>query len=90
MLRQHQANNIAPVFSYSVGIGPDNHALSGGRYTRSDETAGFFIFHDTETTGTCRFELRMITEIGDLYAVGFGNGQQAGTLSAINNLSING
>jgi hypothetical protein len=69
MFCDHQADDVATMFDDAGVGGLNNHVRGCGGDTGSHETSGFFIFHQTHAAGAERFQLRMVTESGNFYAI---------------------
>ena len=67
----------------------DRHAGSSRGHAGSHEPAGFFVFHQTETTGAVGCEIRMIAKRRDMDAVLPGSQQNAGIGRACDFLTVN-
>ena len=69
MFGDHQARNITTVADDAFGCGLNNHIRNHGSNTGGHEASGLFIFHQTHSAGTEWFQIRMVTELGNFYAV---------------------
>jgi len=90
MFRHHQADDVASVIDYAGGISPNDHILDNRGDTGGHETPSFFVFHQTESTGTGRFEVGVIAKTGNLYPVLLGCLQDCGSGTAAHILAVNG
>ena len=69
MLGDHQAGNIAAVSDGAFGGGLNGHVRCHGCDTGRHQASGFFVFHQTHSAGTKWFQIRMVAEFGNFYAI---------------------
>jgi hypothetical protein len=75
MFCDHQAGDVAAMSDDTGAGGLKRHFRGDGGHTGSHQTAGFLIFHQAHATGTEWFQLRMVAESGDFYAILLGSFQ---------------